>query len=162
MYKDNIIHSIFAAEFESAATNLQVVLNHSSSTNGMLGFKQILYDVAGGFFSDIQSTGSLFHQMYYSNSRYVQYGFSLVGEGYFIAGALGVVILFIFVGLIIKFFFLYHRQNIYTVASYFYFITLVIYSIRGDFSVITAGLVKQIGFVVIILYVFEKLSKRHM
>ena len=162
MYKDNIIHSIFAAEFESAATNLQVVLNHSSSTNGMLGFKQILYDIAGGFFSDIQSTGYLFHQMYYSNSRYFQYVFYIVGEGYFIAGALGVVILFVFVGLIIKFFFLYHRQNIYTVASYFYFITLVIYSIRGDFSVITAGLVKQIGFVVIILYVFEKLSKRHM
>lgn len=156
----NFLYSLFYGEFESASCNLQIILNDSERTRGLVGVFQILKDIASAFYSGIQSTNSLFNQYYYTFSKNVQYGFSLVGEGYLIGGVLGVILLFIIVGLITKYFYLYSTKNVFFLGGYIYYITVVIYSIRGDFSVITSALSKQIGLVLLILYLLNRFARK--
>lgn len=156
---NGFIYSLLNGEFESAGRNLQVVLNNSSYTEGALGFLQIPRDIASVFVSSIDSPSSWFGKTFYPQSK-TQYGFSLVGEGYVIGGIVGIVILFMIIGLIIKAMYRYSRKNLYTISAYFYFIAVVIYSIRADFGTILSALVKQIGLVIIIILILERFTKK--
>lgn len=158
---NSILYSIFYGEFESASANLQIILNDSVNTKGKFGLLQIAYDIGSGFYSKIPSTGSWFNQHYYANSRNVQYGFSLVGEGYVIAGLAGIIILFIIIGLITRWYYKHSFDGIYMFGGYIYYITIVIYSIRGDFSNITSALTKQIGLVLLLLYIINQVTKNN-
>lgn len=157
----NMLFAIVHGEFESASCNLQILLNDSENTKGTFGVFQLFKDVASAFYSKIPSTGSWFNKRYYPHSVNVQYGFSLVGEGYLIGGLLGVILLFIIVGLITKYFYIHSFKNIYYLGGYIYYITAVIYSLRGDFSNITSAIVKQIGLVLLILYIMNRFAKRN-
>lgn len=151
-------YSVLSGEFESASRNLQEVVNHSVWTLGIKGYRQIFFDIIGVFYSGIESTTAWYNNVFYKNST-TQYGFSLVGEGYVIGGALGVVCLFVLVGLIIKWFYKNANRSNYMLAAYMYFTTIVIYSIRADFSTILSGIVKQICIVLLILYIAEKVGR---
>lgn len=154
------LHSLIAGEFESASRNLQELINNASYTKGVKGFRQIAFDVMGSVYSGYESTTSWFTNTFYPNSV-TQYGFTLVGEGYVIAGVFGIIVLFLIVGLITKWFYMNASNSNYKLAAYMYFITVVIYSIRADLSTILAGIVKQIYLVLLILYIAENLSKIH-
>lgn len=154
----SLIYSIFYGEFESASCNLQVLLNDTANTKGRFGFTQILYDIASAFYSKIPSTGAWFNQHYYPNSQNVQYGFSIVGEGYVIEGVVGIVVLMAIIALITRWYYNHATYGIYFLGGYIYYITTVIYAIRGDFSNITSALTKQIGLVITILYLAGSVS----
>lgn len=156
-----LLYSFLAGEFESSARNLQVLVNNSNSTEGALGFVQIIKDVISVFNSNFNSPSVWFGETFYAG-RQTQYGFSLVGEGYVIGGAIGIVVLFAIIGVLIGLFYKNAQRNIFTLSSYFYFITVVIYSLRGDFSTILSAVIKQIGFVVLVLYIMEKVGKSNI
>jgi len=156
----NLLYLIFAGEFESAASNLQIVINHSENTEGVLGYKQLLIDVISAFDSNIPSPSSWFTNTFFKGST-TQYGFSLVGEGYVIGGILGIITVFVVMSLIVKCFYRKALKNIYCLCSYIYLVSVTIYSIRGDLGIIFSALLKQIGFIVLILYCLEKSSKRN-
>lgn len=152
----NFIIDIFKGEFEAPGTNLQILINHNMK--GIFGAERILLDVFSPFIPQIQSLTSWFtNQLYYG--REVQYGFSLIGEGYVIGGVFGVGVICVVVGLVIKFFYRRCTKNIYWFSAYLYLITVIIYSIRMDLSTIFAAIVKQIGLVLLIVYLFQKFSK---
>ncbi|MFQ8582261.1 MAG: O-antigen polymerase [Holdemania massiliensis] len=153
----NVFHSLFSGEFESASRNLQILINCFDQTNGIKGFSQIILDLVSVFDSSINSTSTWFNSMFYSGSQ-TQYGFSLVGEGYLIGGYFGVVFLFMLIGVIIKIFYVFSNRNLYLLAAYLYFITITIYSIRGDFGIILSGIAKQICLVLSIVYLCQKIS----
>lgn len=156
---NNIIYSFLSGEFESAARNMQKLINNSSYTMGVKGLKQIGLDLLSVFDSSIKSPTAWFNNTYYPTSK-TQYGFTLVGEGYIIAGTIGIVLVFVIVGLIIRLMYKKAYNNIYSLAAYIYFITIIIYSIRADLSTVYAALIKQVFMVLFILRIMEKLSKR--
>lgn len=156
---DSLLYSLLSGEFESASRNLQILINDGAQTNGMMGFFLLLKEIASSVIPGIQSTQSWFNERYFPG-RSVQYGFSLVGDGYLMGGIPGIILVFVLIGLLIRWFYRNSTKNLYWLASYFYFATVIIYSIRGDFSTILAAIVKQIGLVVLILYIAKRMSKR--
>lgn len=156
---ESAIFRFFSGEFESASTNLQIVISQRMSNSW--GIERYLLDIASAFTTRIQSVSSWFSDLFYKG-RTVQYGFSIVGEGYVIGGVLGVVFMSIVLGGIIRFFYKRLCKNTYWFATYLYFITVVIYSIRMDLGTILSAIVKQIGLVLIIVMIAEKISKKEL
>lgn len=152
----SIINSFLAGEFESSAKNLQLLINNKDITEGILGYQQILLDFISVFDTSMISPSNWFNRTFYPWSK-SQYGFSLVGEGYVIGGTLGIVLLFVIIGLLIKMFYIRAHKNIYWISGYFYFITVVIYSFRGDLGTILSALIKQIIFVSIGLQILQRI-----
>ena len=113
---NNIIYAFLSGEFESATRNLQALINNSSSTLGVKGLGQIVRDVVAVFNSSIESSTSWFNNTFYPTSK-TQYGFTLVGEGYIIAGALGVVLVFAIIGIIIRIMYKKAYNNMYLLIS---------------------------------------------
>ena len=156
---EGVIFKFFAGEFESASTNLQIVISQGMSNS--LGIERYILDIASAFTTSIQSVSSWFSDLFY-RGRAVQYGFSIIGEGYVIGGVIGVVFISIVLGAMIKFFYKRLYKGTYWFASYLYFITIVIYSIRMDLGTILSAIVKQIGIVLIIVMIAEKISKKEL
>lgn len=154
---DNIISKLFMGEFESASTNLQILINQGMTH--CWGPERYLQDIASVFIANIQSASLWFSDIFYAGQT-VQYGFSIVGEGYVTGGVIGVIFISVLLGSIIKIFYKKSCAGIYWYASYLYFITVVIYSIRMDIGTIFSAIVKQIGLVLLIVIIAEKFSKQ--
>lgn len=154
---NNIVYSFLSGEFESSARNLQMLVNHSNDTIGVKGIGLLFTDILGVFSSKVESSVSWFNQTFYPTSK-TQYGFSLVGEGYIVGGIIGIIIVFIIVGLLVKIMYKNAFKSIYSISAYLYFITVMIYSMRGDLGTIYAALVKQMGLVILILYLAQRFS----
>lgn len=154
---ESIISRLFAGEFEAASTNLQIVISQGMTHSW--GLERYLLDFASAFTTRIQSVSSWFSDLFYAG-RTVQYGFSIIGEGYVTGGVIGVILISIILGCIIRFFYKRSCNDIYWFAAYLYFITVVIYSIRMDIGTILSAIVKQIGLVLIIVIIAEKMSKQ--
>ena len=75
-------------------------------------------------------------------------------------GMVGIIFLFVLLGILVKVFYINAYKNVYTLSSYLYFITVIIYAIRCDFGLILSAVTKQIGLVVFILWFAERLSKK--
>lgn len=156
---ESVIYRFFAGEFESASTNLQIVISQKMTNSW--GLERYLLDIASAFTTRIQSVSSWFSDLFYGG-RTVQYGFSIVGEGYVTGGVFGVAFISIVLGVIIRFFYKRLCKGTYWFATYLYFITVVIYSIRMDLGTILSAIVKQIGLVLIIVMIAEKMSKKEL
>ena len=155
---ENWIQSLLSGEFESASRNLQELVNYSEIVKGSKGFEQIGIDFLSVFSSEISSPTKWFADTFYPNNN-VGYGFTLTGEGYIIGGIFGIIILFSIVGLLIRFFYKNSTKNIYSFSAYLYFLTIIIYAIRADFSTILSGIVKQIGLVLLVIFIMERITK---
>ena len=149
------LYSLIAGEFESASRNLQLLINNESFAKGCQGYVILINDVLGVINSKIASSVAWFNKTFYSDSV-TEYGFSLVGEGYIIDGINGIVIVFVIVGLIIRYIYIHAFKNIYWLTAYFYFITVMIYAIRGDLGTIYSAMLKQIFLVVMFLKLLNK------
>lgn len=154
---ESIISRLFAGEFEAASTNLQIVIDQGMTHSW--GLERYLLDIASAFTTRIQSVSSWFSDLFYAG-RTVQYGFSIIGEGYVTGGVIGVVFISLILGSIIRFFYKRSCNGTYWFATYLYFITVVIYSIRMDLGTILSAIVKQIGLVLIVVIIAEKMSKQ--
>lgn len=155
----NFLYMMFSGEFESASCNLQVLINNYPDVKNSLHIETLMYDVLCVIDSSRKSLGVWFNEQFFYNTRNVQYGFSLVGEGYLIGGIAGIVLLFILIGVIIKSMYKYAHKNIYFLSSYLYFITIMSYAIRVDFSYIISAIIKQIGLVILVLIIVERIFK---
>lgn len=107
---------------------------------------------------NISSVTSWFTNTFYLGNT-VQYGFTLIGEGYVTGGIVGVILISCIVGFIIKIFYRNFNRSIYWFSAYLYLITVIIYSIRMDLGTILAAIVKQIGLVLFIVVMIEQISK---
>lgn len=152
------IQSLLSGEFESASRNLQELVNHSEMVKGIMGIEQLGIDFLSVFSSKLSSPTKWFADTFYANST-VGYGFTLTGEGYIIGGVFGIIVLFAIIGLIIRWFYKNSPRNIYSFSAYLYFLTIVVYAIRGDFGTILSALIKQIGFVLLVIYFLERITK---
>ena len=139
---NGFLYAFLTSDFNSASQNLQYLVSNGDA-DGMLGFSRLGKDVNSLFSNSVPSMTSWYNNTFFANSRSGK-GFSLVGEGYVIGGVVGIIVVFAIVGLIIKFFYANSQKNIWFFSAYLYFITLMIYSIRGDLSTIYSGILRQI------------------
>ena len=129
IFKASISNNIFVkfldGEFISAGRNLQILV--SNNCYNFFKGKMLVNDFVRVFYSTGTSHQIWFNQTFFPLSKHTKYGFTLTGEGYVNGGILGVIFVFILVGLIIRYLYLNSNKNFYNMALYLYMIPLFIY-----------------------------------
>lgn len=154
-YNDHgIIYNFLNSDFAAAGENMQVLLNNPW-TNSYSNYFLIITDLLNPFIFGINTfnIGVWFNDTFYygKSSR----AFTLLGEGYVIGGYLGVIVLFLVVGILIKILYKKSKKNVYWLTIYIFTIATVASSFRGSLSSITVILI-NIAVVGIIGYILYK------
>lgn len=131
---NNILYNVLTSDFSAAGENMQVLINNTW-TKAHMDYSQILNDLVAPFaFGPIRTfnLSTWFNDTFYYGSY--SRAFTLVGEGYVIGGYVGVMVLFILVGVIVKFMYRNSHRNEYWFIAYIYSIATVVSSFRGTLS----------------------------
>ncbi len=152
------LYSFLTSDFSSAGQNLEYLVELTDS-KGTLGFGRLFQDLVSLFSSGVTSLTKWFNRTYFPNAKSGK-GFTLVGEGYVIGDVVGVIVVFVIAGLLMRVFYRMSRRNMYWFSAYLYFIPLMIYSIRGDLSTIYAGIINQILPIEIMIWALVTASRR--
>lgn len=148
---ESIIYNFLSGEFESASRNLQNLVNNKEITYGIMGGKTFISDITRVVGYAPYSSLRWHQSTFYANSSTGQ-GFTLIGEGYINFGYWGIVIVYLIVGLILRYLYLNCRNNIYTLFMYINSIPIFIYANRADLSNIYSPFVRHILLSVLIYY----------
>lgn len=162
IFKASISNNIFVkfldGEFISAGRNLQILV--SNNCYNFFKEKMLVNDFVRVFYSTGTSHQIWFNQTFFPLSKHTKYGFTLTGEGYVNGGILGVIFVFILVGLIIRYLYLNSNKNFYNMALYLYMIPLFIYSARADLANIISPLLKYGLLGIIVIWILEYISSK--
>lgn len=160
IFKASISNNIFLkfldGEFISAGRNLQILV--SNNCYNIFKGKMLLNDFIRVFYSTGVSHQIWFNQVFFPLSKHTKYGFTLTGEGYVNGGILGVIFVFILVGLIIRYLYLNSNKSFYNMALYLYMIPLFIYSSRADIANIISPLLKYGLFGITVIWILEYIN----
>lgn len=154
----NIIYDFLSSDFTAAGRNLQYLLDRPR-TRGELGLKTYFTELFNPILFGISKVNPD-HWFNYEvhTGGYKGYAFTLVGTGYAIDGLLGIVLVFITVGLIVKFFYRNAAKNNYWMAAYIYISSTVIFSFRQSLQTITGSMVKHVALGIIICIVLDRIT----
>lgn len=134
-----VIYNFLNSDFAAAGENMQVLLNNPW-TNSFSGYSLIFTDLLSPFIFGANNfnVGTWFNDTFYygKSSR----AFTLVGEGYVIGGYIGVIVLFLILGLLVKLMYKKSIENQYWLTAYIFTIATVASSFRGTLSSITGTL----------------------
>ena len=111
-------------------------------------------------FKELVNGVEWFNKTYFSENRAGQ-GFSLVAEGYINFGFLGIILVFVLVGLLIKFIYQRSSKNIYYFSFYVVSIPVFMYSIRADLTNILSPIIRQNLIVVILVLFITQIIRNH-
>lgn len=133
--ESSFVYNFLTADFNAAGENLQVLLNNSW-TESLYDFSLIGIDIVSPFFPSgvFFNVGLWFNNTFYPNSY--SRAFTLVGEGYVIAGILGVMIIFVILSFLLKLLYSNHNRSIYWLVVYIYAIPTVILSFRSTLGTV--------------------------
>lgn len=148
----SFIYNFLTSDFHAAGENLQILINNSS-TKASHGFSLIFIDlispfIPGGYFENV---GNWFNDTFYHGSY--SRAFALLGEGYVIGGTLGVITLFLILGIVIKLLYSKSTKSTYWLVLYIYSIPTIITSFRSTLGTITVALVRIALLSIVIHYV---------
>jgi len=137
----SFIYNFLTSDFHAAGENLQILINNTW-TESYHGFSLILIDlispfIPGGYFENV---GTWFNDTFYPGSY--SRAFTLLGEGYVIGGTLGIIALFIILGVGIKILYKNSTKNIYWLVLYIYSIPTIITSFRSTLGTITIAIIR--------------------
>lgn len=151
------VASFFQGEFVSASRNIMVLLNNKILTNGIFNGSTLIHDAIRAIAPSTSFSSVAWYKQQFFSWHSVGYGFTLVGEGYINWGYLGVVVVFVIVGLFVKFIYYKSNNNLYTLTIYISTIPLCLYGIRADLANIFSPFVKHILFSIFIIYFLDKI-----
>lgn len=157
----NLIIEIMGSEFSSASRNMQILLGDPSS-KGLFKGHTILQDIIRSLKIDKLIGVESFSPVAWFNSHYFQagragQGFTIVGEGYINLGYLGIVLIFIILGMLVKILYVNSSKGVYWFVIYILSIPIFIYSIRADLANILSQLLGQVFLIVLIVVTIEKI-----
>lgn len=160
---------LFNAEFASASINTANILNHGRMWEFGYGLKYLLIvflpfnfkplsviiKILGfqNLFS-IADNATWYHDNILTGAK-AGYGFSMVADGYMEMGILGVIFLYLLLGLITK---MVYKRSSYSMLSLIFYITMIplfIYSTRATFLYFVTYLVKYILIPIVLLGFFK-------
>lgn len=143
----NFFISFITSEFQSASKNLQIILLDESSKglfNGLTFVSAIIrslyLDIILGF--ERISSVAWYNETYFTEGRAGQ-GFTLVGDGYINFGYIGIIALFIFIGILIRFIYSISNKGVYYFVFYILTIPVFMYGIRADLANILSPIIKH-------------------
>lgn len=143
----NFILEFLNSDFQSASKNLQILLL-DDSVKGTFGGTTFLSAIIRSInldklpWIDTISSMQWYNERYFAINRAGQ-GFTVVGDGYINFGYLGIILFFIFIGILIKVIYTKSNKNIYFFIYYIMSIPVFMYSIRADLANLLSPLVKQ-------------------
>lgn len=152
----NFIKQFFNSEFRSASANMQILLNHKDEIKNIFSYDQILKDIKRIFIENTENTLGWFNNKFFSYTK-TKYGFTLVGEGYVIGGILGIIVIFLIIGVFMRYLYHMSSKNIYYKTLYICSIPRIIYAIRADLTNIFSPVLKHIILTLVIIYIVQKL-----
>ena len=152
------LYSFLTSDFSAGAQNLQVLYEHPEM-EGIFGYRRVLQDLVSLFSRSEISLTKWYNNTFFAGEKSGK-GFTLAGEGWLIDGVVGIVFVFALLGLLIRVFYRLSRRNMFCFSAYLYFITLVVYAIRGDLATIFSGIVNQILPVEMGIYLLVIMSRR--
>lgn len=161
--KDSIIMRITNAEFGAASRNLQIVIDNDHIWSYFYG-KTILDEFNLAFFKGTESAGIWFNQTFFPELYQIGggNGFTIVGEGYINFGLFGVILMFIFLGLLMKYLYVKATKQVIWLVIYTMFIPIMLFMIRGDLASLFAKFSKHIILPLIIIYLTKHiLENKH-
>lgn len=139
----DLLSDFLSGEFTSASRNLQILVNNEETVKGVMGGKTFLSDIVRITGYAPFSANSWYQSTFFPNET-VGKGFTLIGEGYINFGYVGVVIVGIVIGCLVRFLYLNHTKNIFFLYIYFTSIPTFIYANRSDLANIFAPMVRQV------------------
>jgi len=163
----NLLYAFLYSDFADSGSNLQVLLGHYG-LDGSQGYSVIFKDVLSSLVpSSIMNSlfgiitnwnvSEWYNDYFYRGSTWNR-AFTLIGEGYLIDGIIGVVVLFLLVGLLIKWMYKKSGSSPYYAAFYIYGAASIIASFRGDLASIFTGIIRIPVFIIIILWIIKQIS----
>lgn len=163
--QENFIVQFLTSDFMSASKNMQILLLDNTSKGIFHGesiisaiFRALSIDKLFGL--ELLSSSQWFNDYYFGPKRAGQ-GFTLVGDGYLNFGYLGIIIVFVLIGIIVKILYLKSNYNVYFFVYYILSIPVFMYAIRSDLANILVPLVKQ-NLITILFVVFIALIIRNI
>ena len=154
----NIIYDFLTSDFTAAGRNLQYLLD-MPWTKGHLGWKTYFTELLKPLLIGIRTINPDYWFNYeVHKGSFKGYAFTLVGTGYAIGGVIGIITIFITVGLITRFFYRKSTFNIYWFAAYIYISSTIVFSFRQSLQTITNSMVKHVGLAVLICWFVSRYS----
>lgn len=154
----NIFIEFINSEFHTQSRNVQLLLNQDMYRGFFEG--RSFYSAIPSLFN-ISEFSALrwFDNTFYSHTS-TGMGFSLVGDGYVNLGYLGVIFMFVILGVVIKISYQKSAKNIYFFMIYLMSIPLAIYIIRADLNNFISQFFKQVCLVVLIYWLVDEIMAR--
>lgn len=157
----NFMLTFLQSDFGSASKNLQILLLDDRAKaffKGKTFISSIIrsFNLEKLFNMEMISSGGWYNDRYFAAGRAGQ-GFTLVGDGYVNFGYLGIVVLFISIGFLIKIIYINSNKGVYSFVFYILSIPIFMYSIRADLANIISPLIKQNLLVLVTLNIALKL-----
>jgi oligosaccharide repeat unit polymerase len=146
--------AVAGGEFRTAAQNLHTVLQHDLPR---MGGETFLWDVQRVFSSSLLGTGSVQSTTDWFNDTFFPLqqsgrGFSLIAEGYLNFGTLGVVGVFLLLGLTSGWLYRRRTSGVTWYAAYCMFIPLTMYVQRADMANLLSQSLKTILVPIMVLW----------
>jgi hypothetical protein len=159
-----LIEFIFNSEFSSGSRNLSLILLNGqsySSTDTILpgilkglGLEKLMWFVSD---NKLQSGNIWFNETYRffeNSSGQSGWGFSLIADGFINFNIYGVILIYLFIGLIIVFFYRLAFRNIWFMSYYIFLAFTIIYSLRADIANLISPLLWHGIFIFYFPYLF--------
>lgn len=161
----NLLYAFLYSDFADSGSNLQVLLSQHG-LEGSQGYSVIFKDVLSSVVpSNIMNSlfggitnwnvSEWYNDYFYRGSTWNR-AFTLIGEGYLIDGVIGVVVLFLLVGLLIKWMYKKSGSSPYYAALYIYGVASIVASFRGDIASILSGIIRIPVFFIIITWLIKE------
>ena len=146
----NVLTQFLSTDFSAAGRNLQYLLINNW-TEASQGWQLLFTETITPLFpSGIFLNPDRWFNTQVHNGNYTGYAFTLVGTGYIICGYLGVIAIFIIIGILARCLYRRSLKDLYNMAFYLFMISTIIFSFRQSLSTVFSGMIK-VGFVSIIL-----------
>jgi oligosaccharide repeat unit polymerase len=152
---NSIIEDILSSEFSAASKNLNELLNHRELWSPFYG-ETFLWDIqvvlGTGF-----SPGAWYNKTFFPSlvNRGGGNGFTIVGEGYINFGIFGVILVFSFLSILLKYIHSYATKNIIWLTIYIASLPIFMYMIRGDLATLFTQVIKHIVIPLLILFIVK-------
>lgn len=152
-FSGGLIQAFLSSDFAAPGGNLQNLVNNSMA--GQAGYSTIITDIVRGIIPTIKvgiNYNVWYNNYFFRGSSYSR-AFTLVGEGYLIDGAIGVVVMFVIVALLITMLTKRVHHSVWSTMIYVYGIITIISCLRGTLIDVITGLVRT-PLIAIFMFVF--------
>ena len=155
---NNLLVEFLDGEFISAGRNLQILINNHCEN--YFGGKSVLNDFIRVFFTTSYSNQTWFNDSFFPSVNSTQYGFSMVGEGYVNGGVLGIVLIYIFLGCLLRYLYISASKSQYKMMIYLYMLPLFVYATRADLANVLSPLLKYALLGTGLIMIMDRMSLR--